>query len=298
MDSMSHALEVIGGVGLALFGVFYSSHKKVAIWIFFVSGVIFFLALTLFWLQKTTSKPEFKAGISGAINIVTFPSPLVYLYDKHSYDEKQQGKSIAEISNAIHLDLTNASNVPVKLRSYQIRALVEYDEGGTVDLVKINSGIKPIYKPSGKTVRKWRNLYSIGPLNDQIYYVADWKKARRFGLSKYGFDNIAYNTKQLNPGECLSGWILFEVEEDLRYQNLKIIEYEAIVTNSAGETSQFKIKRFPEDETTDFVSGGSIDMLGLVDLTKIKWSICAIISLKRAVAGKESLITIDLKTVR
>lgn len=296
MDSIIHGLEIIGGIGLALFGVFYTSHKQVAIWIFFASGVIFLLALTLFWQQKSISKPQFKAGISGSININSIPSPLVLLYDKHSYDEKTHGQSIAEISNAIHLDLTNINNIPVKLRSYQIRALFEYDEGGTVDLIKVGSGVRPIYKPSGKSVRKWRNLYSIGPLTDQIYFVTDWKKAQRFGLNKYGFDNIALKTKQLNPGESLSGWLLFEVDEDLRYQNFKIIEYEAILTAATGETS-VKFKSLPENETTEFVSGGSIDMLELVDLTKIKWDICALISLKRAASGKENLVTIDLSDI-
>lgn len=243
-------------------------------------------------------KPDFKAGVSGSFNINVYPSPLIYLYDKQSYDNAQSGKSIASISHAIHLDLINNKSVPVKLRSYKIRALLKYDEGGRVNLVKDKAGIKPEYTPSGAKVLKWRDLYNIGPINDKIFYVVDWSKARQIDFTDDCFDIKAFSNKQINPGESISGWLLFEVDEDLRYQPFEIKKYEAVLENSAGELSTIKIAVQKDDDTMNAVSGGTMKMLNYVDLTTIKWDICSIIDLKRSVKNAKPLVNIDLKNVK
>jgi len=221
----------------------------------------------------------------------------VYLYDKQSYDDTKTGLSVASIHNSIHLELINNNNIPVKLHSYKFRALMKYDEGGQVKLVPVNSSVKPEYIPSGKQVKKWRNLYSIGPLNDQIYLATDWTKARKIDFINSSFDLNALNNKQINPGEAINGWILFEVDEDLRYQPFDIIEYEAVLENSAGEQVTINIAAQKEDVTKNAVSGGSMIMRDLVDLTKIKWDICSIIDLKRSVKDGVPLSSIELKNI-
>lgn len=69
-----YGLGVLGVVGLALFGVFYSSHKTAAIWLaFFPSVVIFAAAFCLYWQEQiwkeeaarvTTSQQETQRKLS------------------------------------------------------------------------------------------------------------------------------------------------------------------------------------------------------------------------------------------
>ena len=263
-----------------------------------LSGIAALLTNSKTIIEFIQPKPDFKAGISGSFNIKVYPSPLIYLYDKQSYDNAQSGKSVASISHAIHLDLINNKSVPVKLRNYKIRALLKYDKGGKVNLVKDKAGVKPEYIPTGLEVVKWRDLYDIGPINDNTFYVVDWSKAMQIDFTNDCFDIKAFSNKQINPGESISGWILFEVDEDLRYQPFEIKKYEAVLENSAGEISIIKIAVQKDDDTMNAVSGGTMKMLNYVDLTTIKWDICSIIDLKKSVKNAKPLLNIDLKNVQ
>jgi hypothetical protein len=49
MDFLSDTLVVLGSIGLAIFGTFYSSHKLSAIWICFGAVVVILFGLTLRW---------------------------------------------------------------------------------------------------------------------------------------------------------------------------------------------------------------------------------------------------------
>ena len=83
MTTFIHALEILGGIGLAIFGVLYASQRRIAICVFFASGVIFLLVICLYWLQRTNTQPNFKAGITGTINIKASPNYLIYLRNYH-----------------------------------------------------------------------------------------------------------------------------------------------------------------------------------------------------------------------
>lgn len=53
MDVLIYGLPIIGTIGLAIFGVFYSSHKVFSIWILFFSIIILLLPIFMLWHQNT-----------------------------------------------------------------------------------------------------------------------------------------------------------------------------------------------------------------------------------------------------
>jgi hypothetical protein len=217
-----------------------------------------------------------------------WPGPLVFCYPSAS------GKNLSPISVALFVEVVNNNDVISRIYSYECRALLEYDEGGSRVVNRTpNGGIKLEYKPAGKTVSKWRNLYNMGFVDDQVYFITghDWRKCKRIDFRNNGFDRQARDT-QLNPGESLKGWMFFELEHDLRGQLPEIKKIKLTLTNSAGESQSFKIKQNAKDDNdmVHFISSGEWNVLeGFYDLTKEKYTMTPMVDLRRILKTGKSI---------
>ena len=113
--------------------------------------------------------------------LIKWPGPLLYLY------QSKLGKTISPVSVAFFIEVSNNKTIISRIYSYKARALLKYDEGGLTHITRASDGgIKYEYKPSGKTVEKWRTLHSMGFLGDQAYFVInnDWSKCKRIDFTK------------------------------------------------------------------------------------------------------------------
>jgi hypothetical protein len=121
-----------------------------------------------------------------------WPGPLLSVY------ASPLGKTISPVSIAIYIEVVNKKPTISRIYDYECRALLEYDEGGHQNInILPNNSLKVEYIPSGKIVEKWRTLYDIGFLDDQIYYVIDndWTKTKRIDFTQNSFDVLARNTQ-------------------------------------------------------------------------------------------------------
>ncbi len=239
---------------------------------------------TVFSSEKVTApKDLFHIAVTSMVRL-KFPGPLLYFYNS------QLGKTASPISVALFIEATNKRQSITRIFSYRIRALLTYDEGGEIAVTTDDRGNQKVtYKQSGVTVTKWRELHSIGFLHDNIYYVNNnnWKKAQHLGFSHNGFDNIAAE-KQLRYGESIKGWVMLELEPDLRGQLPEIEELEFTLTNSAGESQVLKVPVAEEGKSYPLISSGSWKFLGgFHDLTKMEFTICPRIDV-REIGRKES----------
>ena len=219
-----------------------------------------------------------------------WPGPLLYMYPS------ALGKTISPVSIALFIEVTNNKPVISRIYSYQCQALLKYDKGGIAHVEKTSGGgMNYRYKPSGNMVKEWRTLYSMGFLHDQIYFVASdgFSKSKRLDFKENSFDNLA-RTRQLRPGESLMGWIFFEIDQDLRGQLPEIIEIELTLRNSAGEEQIFRnrdIKTEGAEKAISYISSATWNILeGYYDLTKEKYSMCAMVDLPKIL--KEGAITV------
>ncbi len=227
----------------------------------------------------------FRATFHVLVNI-KFPGPLLFLYDS------KFGKTISPISVALFVEVTNSKDKIARIQDYKIRARTEYDEGGQTIVSKAPSGGTNFsYQPSGKVVEKWRNLYSVGFLHNQVYYMTNnLSKCRRMDFSMNGFDRIA-RQKQLLPGESIMGWIFTEVDPDLRGQVAKIIELEIALTNSFGEKQTIRAPASAEaNDISSMISAGTwIVLPGEYDLTKEKYTLSPMVDARQIIKdGKAS----------
>ncbi len=241
-------------------------------------------------IYRIYSKDIFK--VTSIIQVrLKWPGPLVFCYPSAS------GKNLSPISVALFVEVVNNKDVISRISSYECRALLEYDEGGnTVVNHAPNGGIKLEYKPAGKTVTKWRNLYGMGFVDNQVYYITDhdWRKCKRVDFRNNGFDRLAKDT-QLNPGESLKGWMFFELEHDLRGQLPEIKKVELTFTNSVGESQSLKIKIKQnvkdDNDMVNYISSGEWILLeGYHDLTKEKYTMTPMVDLRRILKTGKSII--------
>jgi hypothetical protein len=225
-----------------------------------------------FFHVATTSMTRFK-----------YPGPLLFFYNS------QLGKTISPISIALFVEITNKRKSVTRVFSYRIRGLLTYDEGGEIIITTDQRGNQTLtYRPIGKVVTKWRELHSVGFLHNQIYYVSgDWTKAQRLDFSANGLDNIARD-KQLQYGESIKGWVMLELEPDLRGQLPMIKELEFIIQNSAGESQSIKIPVAEKDTKYPVISSGAWHFMGgFHDLTTEPTTICPRIDVQELIKSKK-----------
>jgi hypothetical protein len=255
-----------------------------------ISGILLYMIQAIILkettITKQTDKQPAKSVVDDLFHVSTtslvrfrFPGHLLFIYNS------QLGKTISPISVALFIEVTNKRPSITRIFSYKIRALLTYDEGGEIIVTNDAKGDQKVtYEPSGNTVTKWRELHSVGLLHDQIYYVQnDWKKAQHLGFSHNSFDNIAAE-KQLRYGESIKGWVMLELEPDLRGQLPEIREFEFTITNSAGESQVLKVPVGEEGKVHPIISSGSWKFLGgFHDLTKEHYTICPMIDVREIV---------------
>ena len=242
--------------------------------------------------QKNTSESN-KEDIFKVNFIITmrfkWPGPLLFMYPS------ALGKTISPVSIALYLEIVNNKPTISRIYSYKCRALLRYDEGGSTRVNQApGNGMKLEYIPSGKIVEKWRNLYSMGFVGDQMYFVTSngWNKCKRIDFTNNSLDNLARNI-QLKPGESLMGWVFFELEHDLRTQLPEIKEIELTLTNSAGDSQVFKSRQDikGDEEILHFISAGDWNVLeGFYDLTKEKYSMTPMVDLRRILKEGEAKV--------
>jgi hypothetical protein len=212
-----------------------------------------------------------------------FPGPLLFFYNS------QLGKTMSPISIALYVEVVNSKGSITRIQDIKTKALMKYDEGGRASLLAVPSGgVNYIYTPSGITVEKWRQLYSVGFLHDQIYFIAnnDWKKAKRIDFRKNSLETLA-REKQLQPGESVIGWIFYELEEDLRGQIPEIKKIEFEITNSSGDVETIKVDLPKTSEESSIISSGGWDLqAGFDDLTKETYSLSPMIDLRKTLNSK------------
>lgn len=196
------------------------------------------------------------------------------------------GNTISFPNIAIYVEAVNNKPTFTRIFSYQCRAFLKYDEGGSrvVTLKPSGGWDKYVYKPSGRSVEKWQKLHSMGFLGSNIYYM--WQgleKCRRLDFTQNGFDNLARD-KQLEPGGSIKGWIFLEFETDeLRLQLPEIKEIELTIWNSIGESQVCRSGdgiKISDDANSVISSGGLTFEPGVYDLTKEKYTATPMVDLK------------------
>jgi hypothetical protein len=238
-------------------------------------------------IYRVYSKDIFKVTPSILMRF-KWPGPLVFCYPSAS------GKNLSPISVALFVEVVNNKDVISRIYSYECRALLKYDEGGSGIVSRTPDGIKFDYKPAGKTVLRWRNLYNMGFVDDQVYFITDhdWRKCKRIDFRNNGFDRQARDA-QLKPGESLRGWMFFELEHDLRGQLPEIKKIKLTLTNSVGESQTFKSKQnIKEDnDIVHYISSGQWNILeGFYDFTKEKYTMTPMVDLRRILKTGKSII--------
>ena len=219
-------------------------------------------------IEKNDNERVFKISVLNMISF-DFPGHLVYTF------ESNFGKTISPIGICLYVELVNNSTKITRLQDYKVKGYFQYDNGGKLKMDKRKDGSYSFdFIPSGKSVKNWLPLYSIGILNENIYYVAnDWKKSRKLDFKDTWFELIARN-KQLHPGESIMGWIMFEIDSKLRGQEPKVSEFEFELVNSAGEKELIKIAALnPTAESSMISSGQWIFAEGYYDLTKERYKL-------------------------
>jgi len=197
-----------------------------------------------------------------------------------------KGKVLSPVSLALWVEVVNTTDKISRIQSYNARALFRYDEGGSHQIKQVNENERKFeFIPSGNIVEKWRSLYTMGQLNDQVYFIGNkgHSRCRRLDFSKNNFDTLARRT-QLKPGESIMGWIFFEYDLDLRGQPPELIKLELSLINSTGEKNFFftnKFVRAGSEKEISYLSGGELVILeGEYDLTKEQYIMAAMVDLK------------------
>lgn len=198
-----------------------------------------------------------------------WPVPFLYVFDSAF------GKTISPIGIAIYAEVANNKPIISRIISYKCRILLKYNESNPLSVSHTkDKSLKFEYKPIGKIVEKWHDLYNMGFLGNQVYYAVNnnWKQCKRIDFTQNSFDMLARKT-QLKPGESIMGWMFFDLEHDDRGQRSEIKEIELSLTNSQGDSQKF-IGNVPKDETGigNFMSSATVHLTaGYYDLTKEKY---------------------------
>jgi len=240
---------------------------------------LFLFIVSLFFPSKTKYKEIFAVSF---IHLMHFqwPGSLLVLHPS------PKGKVLSPVSLALWIEVVNTSDKISRIQGYDARALFRYDEGGSQYIKQLNENERKFaFIPSGNTVEKWRNLYSMGHLNDQVYFIGSkgHSRCRRLDFSENNFDTLAEDT-QLKPGESIMGWIFFEYDKDLRGQPPEFIKLELSLRNSMGEEQKFVTDKFVtagSEKKMSYLSGGELVLLeGEYDLTKEQYIMAAMVDLK------------------
>ncbi len=239
----------------------------IGIFIIAISGVGAWLGWNLAsegWKEfyQNQESSDFFFVNSGPSIISQWPGPLFYL---------APNKIISPITFALFIEVVNNKHIITRITDVKCKALIKYDEGDKIDIITTkDGGSKFTHKPTGKIVEKWRKLYDMGFLGDQVYYVInnDFAKCKRIDFRHNSFDELARN-QQLKPGQSIMGWIFFEVEKDLRGRNLEFKEIELTLTNSAGDVQTFQHNVKGKEDISAAISGGELHLFeGFYDFTK------------------------------
>lgn len=279
---------LIGVIVAVLSKEWIDKHRK---WIIISAFVGIVLTISVDILRQTYLKKDiFKVTIIESMRF-KWPGPLMFRYQSAS------GKNLSPVSVALFVEVLNNKDVISRIYSYECKVLLKYDEGGGGLVSRTqNGGIKYEYKPAGETVVNWRNLYNMGFVDDNIYFITDhdWSKCKRIDFRNNGFDRQARDT-HLKPGESLKGWMFFELEHDLRGQLPEIKKIELTLTNSARESQAFKIKQNVKEnnDIVHFISSGQWNIIeGFYDLTKEKYTMTPMVDLRRILkTGKSIAVT-------
>lgn len=137
MDVAIYGLGAMAAIGLALFGVFYSSHKTAAIWwVFFPSLVVLSLAVCLFWQQQVWKEEAARRAASQAkaSENSTVPTPPPKL-EEPTFREKVEKVSFSLGGGGVHIvyDLSGLEKMPREPFNFGGFSPVKvYVENGTV----------------------------------------------------------------------------------------------------------------------------------------------------------------------
>lgn len=234
------------------------------------------------WRDSISEKKSEPFGVNFIVPMIfRWPGPLLFVYPSGL------GNTISPVSIALYVEVVNKRTTVSRVYNYSCRALLRYEEGGSVEAITTpNGGTKLEYRPSGKTVEKWRKLHSMSYV-DAVYYVAsdDWSKSKKIDFSRNSFEMIARN-KQLNPGESLMGWMTFELEDDLRVQVPEVLEWELTLVNSAGESQVARSVHKPSADPISHISAGQLHFLaGYYDLSKEHYTLVPMMDVPKIVKG-------------
>lgn len=240
-------------------------------------GLLFIaMAALLAWWGKNLAREGWKEWRNTPFHVaITSKVQMKYPAGLYIHFHSKYGETLSLINVAIYVEATNQKEIQTRITEYEIRALVEYDEGGETVVTKLPNGEQKIdYKPSGKRVTKWRDLYSVGPLHNRVYLVMkDFAKAQRLDFSKNSFDRFAQQ-KQLKPGESIIGWIFLEFDSDIASQIPIIKQWEFRMKSSSGDSCTFKIEGPKEGDVHSILSSGAFQFMGgYHDLTKKEYTI-------------------------
>jgi len=214
--------------------------------------------------EKVKEEPKFfSARLGGAMTITGTGQPntvssMLYIY------QSNLGKTIAPVNYLIFVEVTNLKSITTKISKYKARALMQYEV-------------------EGKTVENWRELYSLQLLNNEVYMLLNgyWKMTRRIDFSKNSFDWIAKNT-QLQSGQTVSGFMLFEVEPDLRITPFKVIKVELTIEDITGDSQVILLNPIGDKQkgSSVLLNPGELHFMeGFYDLTKEKYVLMPLMDL-------------------
>jgi len=217
---------------------------------------------------KEWMNPMFHVAITSKLQ-AKHPGGLYFYYNS------KYGECLSPVNVAIYVEATNKKEIQTRITEYNVKAMVEYDEGGETVISKLKNGDQKVYyKPSGKRVTKWRDLHSVGPLHNKIYLVMkDFSKAQRLDFSNNSFDLTAQK-KQIEPGQSIIGWIFLEFDSDIAAQIPVIKQWEFEIKNSSGDSCSLKFDASSKDEFHSILSSGAFHFMGgYHDLTNKKYTI-------------------------
>lgn len=215
---MTVIIFVLGGVAtlaLAMFGVFYSSHKSASIWIMFSCVVLYALASCLFWQQQVaTEQTSDVLHFRTQNSIISNSSRGGMFWVRYT---SGFGDTLSPMPIAISLIMTNSSSLPI-----------------TVNLLTVE-----VREKRGT----WMPLEHIPTAGQRIYFIDDdFAVSRLLDFSTNGLDQLmAAERSVIAPNKALKGWVFFN--RPLNFENGENIDLEYRFT--AEDTTGKKYVEIP-----------------------------------------------------
>lgn len=199
----------------------------------------------------------FSARLSGMLTI-KFTGPLLYFYNS------QLGKTIAPVNIAMFVEVANLKPMISCIYAYSARVLIEY-------------------KDNGEIFEEWYPLHKLPLFNNEVYWVVDndWTKCKRIDFSQNSFDMLVKNT-QLQQGQSISGWMLFEIDPKVRGLIYQVKRVEITLENVANDSQTLLLTPVRDLNLSEsIITGGELHFLdGYYDLTKEKYTLTPKIDLR------------------